>query len=51
MPLRRSPVWAYLIAVAGTALTMAVRAVTHGPSEILLASLAFMFSVLLAAMA
>jgi PAS domain S-box-containing protein len=51
MLLRRSPVWAYLIAVAGTALTMAVRAVTHGPPEILLASLAFMFSVLLAAMA
>jgi PAS domain S-box-containing protein len=51
MLLRRSPGWAYVIDVVGTGLTMAIRAVTHGSLEILLASLAFMFSVLLAAMA
>jgi PAS domain S-box-containing protein len=51
MLLRRSAGWGYVIAVAGTVVMMAVRAVTHGAAEILLASLAFMFAVLFAAMA
>jgi PAS domain S-box-containing protein len=50
MLLRRSPGWAYFIAVIGTGLMMAVRAVTHGSLEILLASLAFIFTVLFAGM-
>jgi PAS domain S-box-containing protein len=51
MLLRRYLGGAYFIAVAGTGIMMAVRAVTHGPSEILFASLAFMFTVLLASIA
>ena len=51
MLLRRSPGWAYVIAVVGTAIMIAVRAATHGPLEILLASLAYMFAVLAAGLA
>lgn len=51
MLLRRYAGWAYMIAVAGTGIMMAIRAVTHGSSEILFASLAFMFTVLLAGIA
>src|ERR1700722_12022148 len=51
MLLRRYSGRAYIIAVTGTGLMMAVRAVTHGSLEILLASLAFMFTVLLAGIA
>jgi PAS domain S-box-containing protein len=46
---RRWAGWAYVIAVAGTGAMMAVRTVTHGNSELLLASLIFIFSVLGAA--
>jgi PAS domain S-box-containing protein len=51
MLLRRSPGWAYVIAVVGTAIMIAVRAATHGPLEILLASLAYIFAVLAAGLA
>jgi PAS domain S-box-containing protein len=51
MLLRRFSGWAYIIAVVGTGIMMAARAVTQGrPSEILFGSLAFMFTVLLAAL-
>ncbi len=49
MLLRRWTGWAYVIAVAGTGAMMAVRSVTHGNSEILLASLIFIFSVMFSA--
>lgn len=51
MLLRHWAGWAYVIAVAGTGLMVAVRSVTHAhPNlEILLASLAFMFTVLVSA--
>src|SRR3984957_8343725 len=49
MLLRRWTGWAYVIAVAGTGAMMAVRTVTHGNSEILLASLIFIFSVMFSA--
>src|ERR1700691_4229104 len=48
MLLRRSAVWGYVIAVVGTGVMMAVRSVTRGSPEILLASLVFLFTVLLA---
>jgi PAS domain S-box-containing protein len=49
MLLRRWAGWAYVIAVAGTGVMVAVRSVTHGNLEILLASLIFIFSVCLSA--
>jgi PAS domain S-box-containing protein len=49
MLLRRWNGWAYVIAVAGTGAVAAVRSVTHGNLEILLASLLFIFSVLFSA--
>jgi PAS domain S-box-containing protein len=52
MLLRRWVGWAYVIAVAGTGCMVAVRSATygnHGSLEILLGSLAFLFTVLLSA--
>ena len=49
MLLRRGAGWAYVIAVAGTGVMVAVRSVTHGNLEVLLASLIFILSVCLSA--
>jgi PAS domain S-box-containing protein len=50
MLLRRWAGWAYVIAVTGTGVLVAVRSVTHsGNLEVLLASLIFLLTVLLAA--